>query len=74
MTLTSPDVQQVATAAAGEALRNECAAFTRGRDLHKRHWISMAAGVGGGGITRDLIEDLVAGSYGLATHQASPRR
>ena len=47
----------------GAALRHEYATISRGRYFHKEHWISIAVGVG---ITRDLVEDLVHGSYDLA--------
>lgn len=52
----------------GDALRHEHATISRGRYFHKAHWISIAAGEG---ITRDLVEDLVHGSYQLAM-PASP--
>lgn len=46
----------------GSALRQEHATITRGRYLDKDHWLSVGAD---DGITEDLIEDLVEGSYQL---------
>lgn len=43
-------------------LRREHASITRGRYLDKEHWTSVGAGAG---ITEQLIEDLVEGSYEL---------
>ncbi|HEY9563883.1 MAG TPA: MmcQ/YjbR family DNA-binding protein [Nocardioides sp.] len=55
----------------GDALRQEHATISRGRYFHKAHWISIA---GGEGITDDLVDDLVHGSYELARHRAAPAR
>lgn len=46
----------------GHFLRREYASITRGRYLDKAHWVSIGAG---DGITEDLVEDLVEGSYQL---------
>ena len=47
----------------GRFLRREYTSITRGRYLNKEHWVSVGAGEG---ITEDLVEDLVEGSYQLA--------
>lgn len=47
----------------GEALRRDFDTITVGHYLDKRHWISVGSGAG---ITKQLIEDLVHGSYELA--------
>lgn len=44
----------------GDALRRNHDEITPGRYLDKHHWITIAAG---DGISRDLVEDLVATSY-----------
>ena len=43
-------------------LQREYLTINRGRSLDKEHWASVGAGTG---ITRQLIEDLVEGSYEL---------
>jgi predicted DNA-binding protein (MmcQ/YjbR family) len=52
----------------GEALRRDHEAITAGHYLDKQHWISIGAGTG---ITAELIEDLVQGSYHLAGEHPS---
>ncbi len=46
----------------GDALRRDHESITPGRYLDKHHWITIAEG---SGITRDLVEDLVASSYDI---------
>ncbi|MFT2816769.1 MmcQ/YjbR family DNA-binding protein [Leifsonia sp. A12D58] len=46
-----------------ESLRRSFESIQPGRYLNKRHWISIGSGTG---ITADIVDDLVAGSYELA--------
>jgi predicted DNA-binding protein (MmcQ/YjbR family) len=48
----------------GDALRRDFDTITTGHYLDKQHWISVSSGTG---ITTKLIEDLVHGSYELAS-------
>ena len=54
----------------GRFLRREYASVTRGRYLDKEHWVSIGAGEG---ITGELVEDLVEGSYQLVA-ETLPRK
>jgi predicted DNA-binding protein (MmcQ/YjbR family) len=47
-----------------DALRRDHESISAGHYLDKQHWISVGPGKG---VTRQLIEDLVHGSYDLAT-------
>ena len=46
-----------------DALRRDHASISPGRYLDKQHWISIGEGPG---VTKQLVEDLVHGSYELA--------
>ena len=48
----------------GDALRRDHDTITAGHYLDKQHWISIGPGAG---ITASLIENLVHGSYDLAS-------
>ncbi|MDI9948063.1 MULTISPECIES: MmcQ/YjbR family DNA-binding protein [Rhodococcus] len=54
----------------GRALQRSHESVGPGRYLDKRHWLSIAAGPG---VTTDLVENLVAGSYALVVERV-PRR
>ncbi|TFD52173.1 MmcQ/YjbR family DNA-binding protein [Cryobacterium frigoriphilum] len=47
----------------GDALRRDVESITSGHYFDKRHWISIGPGAG---VTKQLIEHLVLGSYDLA--------
>jgi len=55
----------------GSALQRTLRCIRPGRYLDKRHWTTIGAGPG---ITRDLVEDLVTGSYELVVEKIPPRR
>jgi predicted DNA-binding protein (MmcQ/YjbR family) len=48
----------------GDALRRDHDSIAPGRYLDKQHWISVGTGRG---VTKRLVEDLIHGSYDLAT-------
>lgn len=54
----------------GSALQRSHSSIQPGRYLDKRHWSTIAAGPG---VTRELVEDLVNGSYELVVEKI-PRR
>ena len=54
----------------GDALRRDHDAITAGHYLDKQHWISIGPGAG---ITASLIENLVHGSYDLASQPPTKR-
>jgi predicted DNA-binding protein (MmcQ/YjbR family) len=55
----------------GDALRRDFDTITPGRYLDKEHWISIGPGAG---ITKQLIGDLVHGSYDLADYPHRERQ
>lgn len=66
VTEDDPDLQIITVKADphhADALRRDRESITVGHYLDKQHWISVGPGKG---VTRQLIEDLVGGSYDLA--------
>lgn len=51
----------------GDALRRDVETITSGRYFDKRHWISIGSGAG---VTKQVVEYLVHGSYDLADGKA----
>lgn len=75
VTEDDPDLQIITVKADphhGDALRRDHNSITAGRYLNKQHWISVAPGRD---VTKRLVEDLVHGSYELASvRDRKPRR
>ncbi|CAN5682560.1 MmcQ/YjbR family DNA-binding protein [soil metagenome] len=55
----------------GDTLRRDHGTITAGHYLDKQHWISVGPGCG---VTKQLVEDLVHGSYELAGGQRERHR